>query len=151
MAGAGGLWREVSHVDPGSSRHCQPRLRSGTRRVAIARRIRTIGSSFVWDCMAPALARSRLAGVQPAARRQPHTMLWVRACQTAMLRTLSKPRTTNCRSPRLRAWALEHSAVAAPLFVDLLGLLGAHALAPVCNRGRVGLLRCVRIARLVPR
>src|SRR5271165_5351789 len=94
MAGAGGLWRGVSHVDPVQasivSHDCDrepEELRSP--------RIRTIGSSFVWDCMAPALARSRLAGVQPAARRQPHTMLWVRACQTAMLRTLSRPRTTN--------------------------------------------------------
>ena len=62
----------------------------------------------------PETARIRLAAFdQATARRHPHTMLWVRACQTAMLRTLSRPRTTNCRSPRLRAWALEHSAVAA--------------------------------------
>ena len=64
----------------------------------------------------PETARIRLAAFdQATARRHPHTMLWVRACQTAMLRTLSRPRTTNCRSATMRAWALEHSAVAAAL------------------------------------
>jgi len=35
------------------------------------------------------------------------------ACHSAMVLTLSMLRTRNCVSPRLRAWALAHSAVAA--------------------------------------
>src|SRR6516164_10831287 len=46
-------------------------------------------------------------------RRHVQTMLWVRACHSAMVLTLSMLRTRNCVSPRLRAWALAHSAVAA--------------------------------------
>ena len=50
---------------------------------------------------------------QIAIRRQPHTMLCVKPCMSAIDLTLSTPRTRNCRSPRLRAWAFVHSAVAA--------------------------------------
>src|SRR5580704_9264247 len=55
----------------------------------------------------------RLMGAYAGIRRHVQTMLWVRACHSAMVLTLSMLRTRNCVSPRLRAWALAHSAVAA--------------------------------------
>ncbi len=50
---------------------------------------------------------------QIAIRRQPHTMLCVKPCMSAIDLTLSTPHTRNCRRPRLRAWAFVRSAVAA--------------------------------------
>src|SRR5665213_1542741 len=113
MAAAGGMRRGVSHVDAvqaGIVSHDSDREPEELRLHDVSGRLDQALCGTVWFRR----WRGRVwRGVQPAARRQPHTMLWVRACQTAMLRTLSRPRTTNCRSPRLRAWALEHSAVAA--------------------------------------
>jgi len=45
--------------------------------------------------------------------RVARTRLCASAYQSRTARTFSLPRTRNCRSPRLRAWALTHSAVAA--------------------------------------
>jgi hypothetical protein len=64
------------------------------------------------------LSRHRTFGreggsAQAGSRRQVQTILWVRACHSATVLTLSTPRTRNLVSPRLRAWALAHSAVAA--------------------------------------
>src|ERR1700686_3589931 len=57
-------------------------------------------------------AALRLMRAYAVIRRQLQTMLWVRACHSGMVLTLSMLRTRNCVSPRLRAWALAHSAVA---------------------------------------
>ena len=64
------------------------------------------------------LSRHRTFGreggsAQAGSRRQVQTILWVRACHSATVLTLPTPRTRNLVSPRLRAWALAHSAVAA--------------------------------------
>ena len=74
--------------------------------------VAAIESDFAAVCHggAPPL---RLMGAYAGIRRQVQTMLWVRACHSAMVLTLSMLRTRNCVSPRLRAWALAHSAVAA--------------------------------------
>ena len=66
-------------------------------------------------------AAAKPGGDRPAHRwqgyaaisRQEHIMLWVRACHNAMISTFSRPRTMNSVKPRLRTWALAHSAVAA--------------------------------------
>ena len=57
--------------------------------------------------------RLRLMRTYAGIRRQVQTILWVSACHSAMVLTLSMLRTRNCVSPRLRTWALAHSAVAA--------------------------------------
>ena len=46
-------------------------------------------------------------------RAKPRAMFWAMANHVATDLTFSRPRTMNCRRPRLRAWALTHSAVAA--------------------------------------
>ena len=76
------------------------------------RRWRPLSADFAAAChsAAPPL---RLMRAYAGIRRHVQTMLWVRACHSAMVLTLSMLRTRNCVSPRLRAWALAHSAVAA--------------------------------------
>src|SRR5207248_4816335 len=46
-------------------------------------------------------------------RAKLRAMFWAMANHVATDLTFSRPRTMNCRRPRLRAWALTHSAVAA--------------------------------------
>ena len=63
------------------------------------------------DCRAG--MNGRLVTAQAHTKRQVQAMLWARAYHKAITLTFSRPRTTNCFKPRLRAWALAHSAVAA--------------------------------------
>ena len=76
------------------------------------------------------LGRVRLGGgavaVHAGARRHPQAMLWARAYHCAVALTFSTPRLTNRVRPRLRACALTHSAVAAPLLVVRLPRFDGH-------------------------
>jgi len=71
------------------------------------------------DAKAPIVAPAGLGGIgggaadQAAVSRHSQAMLWAKAYQSVAALTFSSPRTRKRVRPRLRAWALTHSAVAA--------------------------------------
>ena len=119
-------WRRLYHSEP-------PRISRDLLVLALGYRLQEIAHGGLGKAtrrklqtMAKALRTTGRVGPdaepQPEARRasgsgmarpEPHTMLWVRPCKSAIDLTLQTPRTRNCRRPRFRACAFVHSAVAA--------------------------------------